>query len=302
MDPAIRNTDLFSYFIQDEITLQEDRWYLTAGSKFEHNDFTGFEFQPTIRLLHMPSEREAVWAAISRPVRTPSRFNHDGVFRALVSPVGPTFVEIRGDDSTVAEELLAYELGYRAQPSDDFSWDVAVFYNNYDNLISSGSAGAPFPDPGIPAIIIPLRFTNLLTADSFGAEFTSTYQVHCNWELSGAYSLFYLDVHGRTVGFDSPAEGSSPHNRVYVRSSWDLRRDLELDLIGRYVDNLLAQRTSSYLTMDVRLAWRPNNDFEWAVVGRNLLDSPHKEFADLLPGDRAVEVEPEVFTALTWTR
>lgn len=44
---------------------------------------------------------------------------------------------------------------------------------------------------------------------------------------------------------------------MYVRSSWDLRDDLELDLIGRYVDNLPAVRVSSYLTMDARLGTLP---------------------------------------------
>ena len=71
--PSDRADDLFSYFVQDEITLREDLLYLTVGSKFEHNDYTAFEYQPTGRLLWTPDPRHSIWAAISRAVRTPSR-------------------------------------------------------------------------------------------------------------------------------------------------------------------------------------------------------------------------------------
>jgi iron complex outermembrane receptor protein len=57
---------------------------------------------------------------------------------------------------------------------------------------------------------------------------------------------------------------------------------------------------SSYLAMDARLAWRPWNDFEWAVVGRNLLDDRHAEFRDAFSGIIGTEVQSEVYTTLTW--
>jgi iron complex outermembrane receptor protein len=53
--------------------------------------------------------------------------------------------------------------------------------------------------------------------------------------------------------------------------------------------------------MDVRLAWRPIENLEWAVVGRNLVDSPHTEFVDSLSGIVGTQVPPQVFTTLTWT-
>jgi iron complex outermembrane receptor protein len=296
--PAVLDTNLFSYFVQDEIMLEEDRWYLIAGSKFEHNDFTGFEYQPSVRLLHLPSERESVWAAVSRAVRTPNRIEHHVTVNDLLSPIGPVYIQTSGDESVVAEELLAFEAGYRAQPTDDFSWDLAGFYNNYQNVVAVSPAGAEFFDPGLGALVIPLAYSNSASADSYGFELASTYRVNPQWELSGSYSLLYLDV-------DEPAgsliQGSSPHNQVFLRSSWNPRCDMEVDLIGRYVDNLPARGVSSYLTMDVRIAWRPYKNLEWAVVGRNLLDSPHAEFTDELAGTIGTEVQPEVFTMLTWS-
>jgi iron complex outermembrane receptor protein len=75
---------------------------------------------------------------------------------------------------------------------------------------------------------------------------------------------------------------------------------LKATVIGRYVDNLPALGVSSYYVMDVRMGWRPAENLEWAVVGRNLLDSPHAEFIDRLSGLTGTEVQSEMFTTLTW--
>ncbi len=47
--PSPLNQNLLSTFVQDEIELQKDL-ILTAGTKVEHNDYTGFEVQPSGRL------------------------------------------------------------------------------------------------------------------------------------------------------------------------------------------------------------------------------------------------------------
>jgi iron complex outermembrane recepter protein len=298
LDPPARNTNLFSAFIQDEIMLSEDFWYLIVGAKWEHNDFSGPEYQPSIRLLCTPNERETVWAAVSRAVRTPNRSEDDLLFHQFVGfTPPPTYVRIVGNPAIEAEDLLAFELGYRAQPTESFSWDLATFYNNYTDLSGPAPIGAPFFDPTLGALIVPQALFNALSADTYGAELASTYMMNEDWRLSGAYTLLYIDMH---AGATDTTEGSSPHNQANLRSSWNLRPDLDFDLIGRYVDNLPALGVSSYVAMDARLAWRPWNDFEWAVVGRNLLDDRHAEFRDAFSGIIGTEVQSEVYTTLTW--
>jgi iron complex outermembrane recepter protein len=296
-NPESRSTNLFSYFVQDEITLIEDWWYLTMGSKFLHNDFTGFEYQPSVRLLCTPSERESVWMAVSRAVQTPDRLDDDVTFRQFVSPFGPTFAQITGNRGFESEDLLAFEIGYRAQPTDRFYWDLATFYNHYDDLTGTQPLGPPFFDPSIPAVIVPLTIANTHTADTYGGELACTYDVRQDWQVTGSYSYLYLDVHEA----GSQSQGSSPHNRVYVRSSWDLNRDWQFDLIGRYVDNLPALGIPSYLVADMRLGWQPYKNFEWAFVARNLLEGTHSEFTEASTGIIGTEVQPEIFTTLTWT-
>ena len=144
--PPRDTKNLYSAFIQDEVTLREDLLYLTLGTKLEKNDFTGFEVQPSIRLLWLPSERQAVWASVSRAVRTP----------ALTDANQQVFFSFQGGPATLgpspdfmSEELLAYELGYRAQPVERFSWDLALFYNVYEELRSRRVVGVT---PGVPPI------------------------------------------------------------------------------------------------------------------------------------------------------
>ncbi len=299
MHPTYRNTNLFSYFVQDEITLVDDRWYLIAGSKFEHNDFTGFEYQPTVRLLHTPTNRQTLWASVSRAVRTPSRATADSEYNQALSPFAPTFLRVTGNPDFRSEELLAWEIGYRAQPTDSFFWDLACFYNDYTRLVGVESTGPPDFDPSIPGDVIPLTYSNAVTADTGGAELAVNYQINDAWNLSGAYTLLYVDERFPPGNLN---QDSSPHNRLYVHAAWNPLPDWEVDLYGRYVDNLPPLGVSSYLTMDARIAWRVTKQLEWAVVGRNLLDNRHLEFVDVEGGTIGTEVQSEVFTTLTWTR
>ena len=49
LDPPDSEDNLFSGFVQDQISLL-DNLKLTLGTKLEHNDFSGFEAQPTGRV------------------------------------------------------------------------------------------------------------------------------------------------------------------------------------------------------------------------------------------------------------
>ena len=299
-----RNVNLFTTFVQDEITLVEDRLYGILGSKFEHNDFSGFEYQPTARLLWLPSPRDAAWAAVSRAVRTPS-FSDDDIRLTSVpsDPNAPSFGRVTGSRDFVSEDLLAFELGYRAQPLDEFYWDLALFFNKYTDLRVS-VPGTPFAGPP-PATILPLIRDNGMHGETYGAELAATWELTECWQLYGQYTFLQMQLH-RDPGIGAAAEGDegrSPHNQVYLRSSWDLAWQWELDLIGRYVDELPTLNVPSYIETDVRLAWHPNRRLEVAVVGQNLLDSHHLEFGTgTLIQNVNVEAERGVYAMATWER
>ena len=314
-DRAFVQRNLFSAFVQDEIKIVSDRLFLTLGSKFEHNEYTGFEYQPTARLLWTPAKRQSVWAAASRAVRTPSFLENDitiGVLPILLAPGRALFPRIGSDRDLDSEEVLAYELGYRAQATDRLSFDAALFFNRYDRLFVT-SPGSPGVDPQTGALVLPVNRTNGADADTYGLELAVNWNIAKWWRLNGQYTYLKMDIHadrklpltsrsGAEVG---AGEGKSPQNQFYLRSSFDLPGHLALDVIGRYADNLagFAPAIKSYFTMDARLAWKPRENLELAVVGQNLLDNRHPEVGtSALVRSPLVEVERSLYgqVTLTW--
>ena len=291
-DPASETKHLFSSFVQDEITIVPDKWGLTLGSKFEHNDFTGFEVQPSVRLLWTPGERHAVWAAISRAVRTPSRAED-----AVIShPAGvpPNTFTLRGQRAFDSEELLAYELGYRVQIHERVALDLATFYNDYDNLASV--------EPVTPSEFV---FANGLSAQNYGVELAPAFQATKSWRITGGYTFLESHIHSgpRSIPlFAQQVEGNSPVHQFFIRSAVDFGESVQWDAILRYVDTLTGLNVPSYFSLDTRIAWRWGRHTEIAIVGQNLLDSQHLEFQPAPVGARSfpIEIERGVYGKITW--
>jgi iron complex outermembrane recepter protein len=90
-DPHKRRGDLFSAFLQDEIALVKDQVFLSMGAKFEHNDYTGTEIQPSARLRWDVNSSNLLWAAVSRAVRTPAVAEVDADLLVAVYPPMPPY-------------------------------------------------------------------------------------------------------------------------------------------------------------------------------------------------------------------
>ena len=145
-------------------------------------------------------------------------------------------------------------------------------------------------------MIVPLLFANGPSADAYGVELSANYSVSERWRLYVQYTLLELQMEESPVQLDHTLD---PHNQIYFRSSWDLRKNLQFDLMTRYVDALNVLEVPSYITMDLRLAWRPREHLELAVVGQNLLQNAHREFA----GNTAVfstEVPHSIYGTVAW--
>ena len=56
--PGVLDQNLYSAFVQDEIALRSNLSF-TLGTKLEHNDYTGFEFEPDARLHWALSTNQA---------------------------------------------------------------------------------------------------------------------------------------------------------------------------------------------------------------------------------------------------
>ncbi|HEY6644827.1 TonB-dependent receptor plug domain-containing protein [Povalibacter sp.] len=285
--PADKDLRLFSFFVQDEITLVPERLRLTLGTKIEHNDYTGYEHQPSGRLAWTPSQRQTVWGAISRASRTPARID-----REFYLNLTPQIGLIEGSDFQ-SEDLLAYELGWRMAPNSVFSFGLTGFYNEYDNLRSV--------EPGPAPLFVPLTFGNGVRGETYGIEVSGTYQVIDAWRLRGGYTWFdkRLVVKSRSADTNNASgEGNDPQNQVVIQSLVDLTDSVQIDATMRYVDALPNPRVPSYVAMDLRLAWTLGGQVELSVVGQNLFDKRHVEFVPSSPATR--EIERSVYGRIAW--
>lgn len=306
-DDKERTDNTFSAFIQDKIALVPEKWYLTLGSKFEHNNYSGFEVQPNARLQWHPSADKMVWTSVSRAVRIPSRFEHDINILASVTPPQtpgglPSTFEFLASPGLDSEELIAYELGYRHELTPTLMLDVATFYNDYDKLTTFEIDPVSFTHrPGYAALLI--MATNETSGASYGGEIALNWRARKNLNLSTAYSYLQMDLEGPSTAQAVSVEGTeeeSPNHQFNVRSQWDMTKELRLDSAFYYVSSLGgSQLVNDYTRFDMSLGWRINDQVQFNLVGRNLLDDAHREF--LSPASlNAVEIRRSIYGNIVW--
>ncbi len=310
----------FSTFLQDEISLVDNRLQITLGSKFERNEFTGFEIQPNARLLWNLTPNQSIWTAVSRAVRTPALTEEGLRLNSAVIPPGapsnptpfPAVIAVFGSHQFNSEDLLAYELGYRVQATSNLSLDIATFYNNYSNL-RTAEPGAPFPE-GSPAptdIVIPFVAGNKMSGGTYGVELFADWKVVPKWRLVGSYSYLQMNIHKNLDSQDPTPDnpnGSSPRHQWYLRSSIDLPKHFDQDTTLRFVDHLPGQQLPgqlpgqslpSYYSLDAHLGWRPVTRLELSIGGQNLLNNWHFEFMPDFVTTSPTVVKRSIFGSIT---
>jgi iron complex outermembrane receptor protein len=311
-----RTDHLASAFVQDDITLVDDQLRLTLGSKFEYNTYTGFEIQPTARLLWTPDQQQSIWLAASRATRTPSQAEDSIILNSVVPPPLPPplpplpiplQLSVLGNTDQRSEDVLAFEVGYRVRPDDNFSADIAAFYNIYDHLatVEPQPGVSLIPCPAPPFFVCALgtsRFDDRGSAQTYGIELATDIRPAPWWQLHGAYTFLMMDLDS-DAGSNDPligvTDGRNPTQQVSVRSSFDLTDDWDFDIWARYVSDLPERGVNSYFTFDARLGWRPTDGVELSIVGQNLLAGHHLEFTPELVDTTPTEVQRSVYGMIT---
>ncbi len=281
-------------FIQDQITLVPDQLKFTVGTKLGYNTFSGWEIQPSGRLLWTPSDKHTVWASASRAVRTPSRLEDSFTLNFLT--LGPNTVQLMGNTELKSENLLAYELGYRVKSTKHLFFDIATFYNVYNDLLTQEpiTPSAPF--------FITSQNQNLMKGEAWGIEVASTWDVFDFWRVKAAFTWFELDLFLDPASQDptaTAANGSSPQFQVNFRSYLDLPNGWELDTALNYVDELPDLGIEEYVRLDLRLGWHASDRVELSVTGQNLLESNHQEFLGFAGGIQPALVPRSVYGKFT---
>jgi iron complex outermembrane receptor protein len=311
---------LISVFGQDDITLVPGKLTLTLGTKLEHQNDTGSELSPNLRLLLTPNEDWSLWSAVSKAVRTPSRVDRRGQVVASVelpdgfvspqpevlrgfnqfgSPL-PILLQ-QGSGRVDSERVIAFELGVKHRVSETLSIDLAAFHNDYEHLrtarlVPPTCAPSGGEAPACLLLAAPGTVTHLVENSPVGNG-TSGYgrgaELSVDWlpsgrlRLQGALSLFKTStIADYSAGeFETDRDSGSPRRQWSLNAFWNAGRNAELTLGLRRVGDVspaIGIYLSGYTELDARLAWRPRENMELSLQGRNLLHARHQEYASEL--------------------
>jgi len=303
-----RSDSLYSAFVQDEINIVPSSLWLTLGTKYEHNAYSGSEWQPSAKLLWKPLPRHSLWASVARAVRTPTPLEQEGRITVATYPTpwGTGRASIIGSGDFDSETVVAYETGYRWQVSNTLSLDIALFLNEYDQLYSLAD------NPGFPDY--DLEFINGLEGKGYGFE-TSVDWKAAHWlSFVLSYSLLQLDLESTNArgyaDMEAYFEDLSPTQQVSLRSSVSLSRNVQLNLWLRYVDGITARDGNNLLDvtkleidsstqLNANLIWTPTENLELMLAGQNLLNASQLEYGMeyITP---ATEIGRSIYGKLTW--
>jgi iron complex outermembrane receptor protein len=267
-------------FVQDDVALTSDI-SATLGLKFEHNDFTGLETLPNLRLAWQLQPHQFVWGALSRAVRAPARLDRD--IRLFPNP---PYI-IAGGPDFVSEVANVLELGWRGQFAAGWSGSATAYLSHWKRLRS----GQPPPNAQVQ---------NMIDGRTYGVEAWATWQARPDWRLSGGLTTLRKDLALRPESTDpvGPANlGDDPSFQWSLRSTFNPAEGQELDVALRRVASLPQAQVPAYTALDLRYGVRLRPGVELSVVGQNLLDPGHAEFGTA-PG--RAEIERGVGVWLKW--
>ena len=274
--PSYQRETTYSAFLQYDVVVAPEKLRLIAGSKFERDPYTGFEYQPQIRAVWTPYKQHTLWAAVSRAVRTPDRLDVNILDRDMQinpSPPPPEFLLFTGNPSVKSEVLFAFEVGYRYEWKQKFSVDATAFYNHYDDLIGASAPGSPIVNPSPFFIDIPIGVINVDGGQTHGLELFLKYTPVRRWTVSAGIT----ELRGvSAVGTAFPAITNNPDHEVNVQSKLDLTQFVKFDASYYYNDAIIHQ-LPPLNRVDVGLSTKPIHGFTFSIWGRNLQQDRHKE-------------------------
>jgi iron complex outermembrane receptor protein len=305
--PETRTDRLFTGFFQDDIGIVDDKLTLSLGTKLLITNYTAAQFQPTVRLLWTPRKTQTFWASFTHALRTPSDAERalylTGFTGAFINGL-PFFARFNANPNFHSEELNGYEVGYRQLFRENLYVDIAAFHNHYGDLFSEDLTGAPFVEnsPAPPHYLLPAQFGNGLVGITKGIEIAPEWKPLPSWRLGASYSFLQMRLmkgtNSQDVGIAQFTEGSSPRHEVTAQSGFDFNKAFSLDLTYRFVSGLPAQKINPYSTADALFTWHTRSHLSFSVVGRNLFQPYHYEFAsDPAPN---VATRRNVYGQITW--
>jgi iron complex outermembrane receptor protein len=277
---------LYSAFVEDEIRLTDNFW-LTLGTRVEHNRYTGFDVEPSARLAWTATPTSTFWLSAGRAVRQPARADAASNIELGTMPLASGMLAVLylvGNHHQAAERVTDYEAGYRAQLRRNLSIDAVAFASFYRDLetlqplpptIIEGSGGYE--------IGLPYMYANGGKAVNYGGELAANWSVTRRWRISPAYSMLHMNYRVNPTSLTSTGFNTALRSPAYtwqVRSLLNLPAKLSFDQSLTWTSRLVGAGIPSYWRLDSRVARRLGKSAEISLAGQNLLQPRLLEFGN----------------------
>ena len=280
--PSSRRTELYSAFLQADTTLIKDYLFLSAGVNLGHNDYTGYEFQPSLQLSWQPFSRQTLWLSFAKSVKTPTRLESD-MYLGIVSnrtEQNVTYFRFYGNPDLDSETIYSTEAGYRFRPSDSFFLDVSVYCNDYDDIIylELGEFKQSFSEyENRIEYEWPFHMTNDLKARAFGGEITLDWQLLGWWKIKAYYAYLSFELDLSKIDdlflYYFNISDENPKHEISLQSWMDVSQRLELNTRVRYIDEVPLDNHKNNFILDVQVRWKISDCLDMFVLCKNLTDS-----------------------------
>jgi iron complex outermembrane receptor protein len=269
ISPEHRTDETFNAFFQNDFAMLKNNLHFILGAKYEHNDYTGSEWQPNVRLSYFVWD-SLIWGSWSEAVRVPTRLEKDINIPSL------------NGDRFDSEKATVYEMGWRKRWSRLWQTDISVYHSDYEDLLS----------------IEPDGIMNKLSGTTQGVEISVSFQPFKRWLLRGNFSHAEMNLEPDSDSSDTSTaetrEGSLPNNMMQLSSMYDINPDLQLNTYLRYVDRVETNDIENYAVLDVSVRWKITDALSTNLTARNLADGGHEEWT---PG---VTIEDEYGISVRW--
>src|SRR5690606_22621115 len=118
---------------------------------------------------------------------------------------------LTGDRGTRAEELTAFELGYRFYALERVNVDLTAFWNEYESLSNFVARIPPVPPP------LRVEFSNSSRLSTRGVEVEVNVVATSWWRLRMAYSYLQMDEFEKasSLSFGKTSQ-QNPHHQFNV--------------------------------------------------------------------------------------
>lgn len=298
-----RLSKLFRLFINDDMALKKDKLRLHLAASLEHNNVTGFEFQPSLKFIATPDERNSIWLGWSRATRTPARIESGASYYAQAFPAAvplPIVVDVRLND-TVSEKLDSFDLGWRQKMTEYFSFDLTGFYFKYKDAYGSHETRTLVDPAGY--IVANRDLNNDTRADMRGLELALDWSPNENWKLKGTYS--YININLALPANSTVADISKnvPERVFSVFSNLRLSRSLTWNLWYRHSGKNecgIYGPIPGFDVADTQLIWKTAKNHEVSLVAQNVFDKKHQEFLPEVLFSATREFGRKIYLSSEW--